>query len=1195
MKKKILSFSKIYLTLILSVFFLQIHAQTLPGTYTTSWAGNTFVPAVNGYDFVQGWANSMYVESDGTIYTNANWDEGGKELGVYKNGQCIGAIPNQHEHADGGAITTNATYIWATVHSGKISRFNKTDYAENGTEFLVSTGVLRGLTASSTELFVSDFANNRIKVYNANTQGSLKRSWVVTRPGPLAMDATGNIWVLCYDALAYGPGTGACIKAYSPTGTLLKTVTLAAGIQAKSIAIDKTNNEMLVTDISSNMQVRIYNNINTTPSFIQSLGTQGGILSGTKGIVAPLKFNVPNLVGVDANHNIIVWSNGNNPDISKTVDGGGDGKDADGMGSCVESYTRAGVRNWQMLGLEFVDLGTFDPATDGADLYTKHEHFTMDYSKPDGQQWTWKGWTLDRATYANSDARLKNDLSHQSTSYIRNLNGQKFMFLNNMYGEGFYMYRTGSSEILIPCGELMKQSGWTDNNANGQKDAGETTLGMNLPYDMFAVCVDNAGTIWYAADDIRKHTLQSITNGVPVYNTTTPTSIDGFPAPFNDIRRIQYDSDNDVMYLTGYTATNPFAGDWGSCGLVLARYNNWNAGNRTALYTLNLPSAAAGDGANMVSMAVEKDYIFVAGVQTRGKVWVYNSSTGIFIGNIEPGANVGGVEKTGWCDLRNSIAAFKKSTGEYLITVEDDGWEKVLIYRWNPGTATNIATAGTGAVWSNMPTSSTDNTKSANVGINNGDISTDVSLVDVTTSGYWQAAGVTFATAQSGVTSVKYFNGVCPSLIENGVFSAGIKLQQSTDGTTWTDITGWTISPTYPYSPAASNVTYTFSGPALNNIKGIRVVGQVGTNDSWSIRVKEVQVFTGTTNNIPVTGVTLSPSTASIIVGATQQLTATIVPANATNQTVSYTTSASSVATVNSTGLITAVAAGIATIIVTTQDGNITAASTITVTAANTNIAPAGAGAIWSNMTSSTANNTKTANAGINDNDVLTDISLADVTAAGNWQAAGVTFTNAQSGISSVKYFNGVCNSLAENGVFSAGIKLQQSTNGTTWADVTGWTISPTYPYSPAASNVTYTFSGAALNNVKGIRVVGQVRTNDSWSIKVKEVQVFSVNGPAQRVAPSANSEIVESDNSIKLFPNPVRGTLHLSYKSTESGIANFKLYNSSGTQMLSEKIIFKKGSNNLNMDVSRFKSGVYLLHLIKGNKVEVKKVLIEE
>ncbi|WP_428232598.1 Ig-like domain-containing protein [Flavobacterium sp.] len=87
--------------------------------------------------------------------------------------------------------------------------------------------------------------------------------------------------------------------------------------------------------------------------------------------------------------------------------------------------------------------------------------------------------------------------------------------------------------------------------------------------------------------------------------------------------------------------------------------------------------------------------------------------------------------------------------------------------------------------------------------------------------------------------------------------------------------------------------------------------------------------------SVPVTGVTVNPATATLGVGATQQLTPTVAPANATNKTVSYSSNNTGVATVNGTGIITAIASGSATITVTTQDGAKTATTAITVNASN--------------------------------------------------------------------------------------------------------------------------------------------------------------------------------------------------------------------------------------------------------------------
>ena len=83
---------------------------------------------------------------------------------------------------------------------------------------------------------------------------------------------------------------------------------------------------------------------------------------------------------------------------------------------------------------------------------------------------------------------------------------------------------------------------------------------------------------------------------------------------------------------------------------------------------------------------------------------------------------------------------------------------------------------------------------------------------------------------------------------------------------------------------------------------------------------------------IPVTGVTLSPSSMALTVGGTGTFYATLHPANATNQSVTWTSSNIRVATVND-GVVTALEPGSSTITVRTVDGNRTASNTVIVTA----------------------------------------------------------------------------------------------------------------------------------------------------------------------------------------------------------------------------------------------------------------------
>jgi len=112
-----------------------------------------------------------------------------------------------------------------------------------------------------------------------------------------------------------------------------------------------------------------------------------------------------------------------------------------------------------------------------------------------------------------------------------------------------------------------------------------------------------------------------------------------------------------------------------------------------------------------------------------------------------------------------------------------------------------------------------------------------------------------------------------------------------------------------------------------------------GTNDiitfstEFKVAAADTIQVVDTDDSVPATGVTVTPATASVVVSATRQLTGTVLPADATDKSGTWTTSDATKATVSSTGLVTGVAAGTATITFKSNDGNFTGTTTVTVTA----------------------------------------------------------------------------------------------------------------------------------------------------------------------------------------------------------------------------------------------------------------------
>ncbi|EJD6421818.1 Ig domain-containing protein [Citrobacter freundii] len=112
-----------------------------------------------------------------------------------------------------------------------------------------------------------------------------------------------------------------------------------------------------------------------------------------------------------------------------------------------------------------------------------------------------------------------------------------------------------------------------------------------------------------------------------------------------------------------------------------------------------------------------------------------------------------------------------------------------------------------------------------------------------------------------------------------------------------------------------------------------------GTNDiitfstEFKVAVADTIQVIDTDNEVPVTGVALTPATTSVAVGATRQLSATVSPTDATDKTGVWASSDTSKFTISTSGLITGVAAGTGNATFTTNDGAKVGTTAVTVTA----------------------------------------------------------------------------------------------------------------------------------------------------------------------------------------------------------------------------------------------------------------------
>ena len=110
-----------------------------------------------------------------------------------------------------------------------------------------------------------------------------------------------------------------------------------------------------------------------------------------------------------------------------------------------------------------------------------------------------------------------------------------------------------------------------------------------------------------------------------------------------------------------------------------------------------------------------------------------------------------------------------------------------------------------------------------------------------------------------------------------------------------------------------------------NALSKVKITGNGGDNGSRTFKVFDVKVYIVVASApIAVEGVSLNADEATMAVGATYNLTATVTPNGADNPAVTWSSNPTSVATVSDNGVVTAVAAGDAVVTVTTVDGGFT-------------------------------------------------------------------------------------------------------------------------------------------------------------------------------------------------------------------------------------------------------------------------------
>lgn len=318
--------------------------------------------------------------------------------------------------------------------------------------------------------------------------------------------------------------------------------------------------------------------------------------------------------------------------------------------------------------------------------------------------------------------------------------------------------------------------------------------------------------------------------------------------------------------------------------------------------------------------------------------FVYQSISGDFtltarlasLGNTDPWAKAGVMAREGTAangrhvltavTISNGLAFQRRTTAgaESIHTAGPAGATPYWVRIQRTGNVFTSFVSSNGTAWTQVGTETIPMTSAVNVGLavtshNDGVLSTAVFDNVSITTGNVAVTGVTVSPASATITT-------------GGT-------QQLTATVAPANATNKTVS----WSSSNSAVATVNSSGLVTAVAAGSAIITVTTQDGNRTATSAITV---TTANVPVTGVSVSPTSATINAGSMQQLTATVAPANATNKNVSWSSNNNAVATVSSSGVVSGVAAGSATITVTTQDGNRTATSVITVTGSGgTNLA----------------------------------------------------------------------------------------------------------------------------------------------------------------------------------------------------------------------------------------------------------------
>jgi len=684
----------------------------------TGWFGNTFKGGDrNKGRWVQLDMDDIFVSPDGRAVANCGWDEAGRAIGFYKDGQVIGKVDDYTALTGGMAVTADERFIFALrterklgesdpmwhgvaryTLDGKAAKWPTAEGRVRNVLFLHPPSKqggrpLTGVAAAGGELFLADPNSRAVLVYDAASMAAKRQFKLVPEtdtPYKMVFDKAGRVWICQRGGEAQWRLRAYDVKAGTYSNVEITGVGEPAGL---AVAAD---GRLVVADNGPRQQVLFYD-VSGIPALKGTLGVEGGVYAApAPGSVADERFCGLTGVGVDRRGNVYVSTNGCGPYGENN-----------GFGAKLQGFDPAGKCLWTLEGLEFLDSADVDP-TEPTSVFTKDSRYEVDWSQPTAEGWPhvgWqhKAWTIHRFKYPN-DPRLH--IRQEGARIVRTPDGRKL--LSCQWDGHLCVYRF-EGEIAVPAAVFARHGSkppqwppnnpcgdkawmWADRNGDGEFQAGEFEAIARGNIDvMRAFFLDDAGAVWIGEQGgaLHRFPLQR-TDGKagPLYTLASRTTTQA-PADITHLRFARYVAASDTMYLATYSQANPMQ-TWYPMAREVRRYDKWWT-DRTHAWTTAIPyryTDRRGRDIQPIAMDVAGDYVFVAydlgaGDEHRfGEVAIFRASDGSRAGSVWAGPEVGG--RIGAIDFGSAVHAHLRSDGTYLILVEDDEFARIVFYVWKP-------------------------------------------------------------------------------------------------------------------------------------------------------------------------------------------------------------------------------------------------------------------------------------------------------------------------------------------------------------------------------------------------------------------------------------------------------------------------------------------------------------------------------